>query len=433
MFKKMIAMAAFAVSATFFAEEVVPDENIESDSFLDWLKKGELSLNLSNFTSAGKAEDDNYALVPGAEGDILAYSNTVFSGLYETPVFGKLQLGIGFYAHTEILDKEDVYDNRFPTKGDVYLRDLYLRYLFNDEAYFQIGQYNVRDRHQRFDMPWAEGALFSWTPNDKLSLEVGVVRQLAFFFDDIVVDYEDVDNPRWNRLEDPENEQDVGGEIFYYELSYQATDTLMFKPYTYHQEDHVTWYGLDTELRFQNDWGKYGMLYYMYYLEMQADDSLIDDNSNSFNYSVIPFVHLGNWEFYLGYAHFGDNETFNNPGWGYRYLTNVLYQNSGGSFEVIDYNSLYGQKGTDVYFGSVGYKRDRWSCHLTAGFYRPEKYDGHNLQDKDLWEIQLGGGYQITDSWNIGGRLVSIISDEMDTSTTDRDAHYFELWTGYTF
>ena len=262
--------------------------------------------------------------------------------------------------------------------------------------------------------------MFIYKASDRLEIKAGALTKLAYFYNDFVRDFEAVDDA--SRLET----DDAGDVIYFAEVMTVIGDKIELNPYLYYQEDYIAWYGVDTKLSLKRNETEYGAKLYTYYLDVLIDEPGVDSDG-SFNFSFNPFMSIGAWDFEVGYALFGGNEQLNKPAWAYRYFTNILYDDL-GAVEIVDYNSLYGTEETSILFGRVGFHKDSWSTSFSAAYYST---DSSPLEDEVL-ELQLGGAVQCTKHINIGGRIVSLISDEK-SGVTEQDRHYFEAWIAYTF
>ena len=396
------------------------EEQNKSDSFQEWLAQGESRLVIGNFTSFGVANSDSFLSAQGKDGNTAGYSSTYVDGFYETPEMGKFQIGIGAQFHFLTLDHNDVHDSKYPSDQDVFLTDTYVKYNATEKLMLQAGRFDVRGIANRFDPQYGEGLYLAYKASDKLEVHAGAISKLAYFYNDFVREFEAVDDA--SRLETDE----AGGVIYFAEVMMGIGDKIDLNPYLYYQEDYIAWYGVDTKLSLKRNDREYGLKLYTYYLDVLIDEPGVDSDG-SFNFSLNPFMTIGAWDFELGYALFGGNEDLNKPAWGYRYFTNVLYDDL-GAVEIVDYNSLYGTEETSVLFGRVGFHKDSWSTSFSAAYYSTD----NNPTEDEVLELQLGGAVKCNKHINVGGRLVSLISDE-NTGVSEQDRHYFEAWIAYTF
>ena len=413
------------LSFSSMAEEYSSKPETDTDKFISWLESGESRLQLGNFTSVGQTKSNNRQIFNRVDGGkTVGYSSTYIEGNYLTPQVSNFQFGIGFHAHAKTWDLQDTYGEKYPDSQDAYFTDAFIRYNLTEELFVQGGRFNVRNIAQRFDPQYGQGLYLHYN-NEKFSLDLGAINKLAYYFNDYVVDYTSVDdNDQWGY------DDDVDDVIYFAELNLQLCDKVKINPYAYYQDQYVGWYGLDTQIIFNKTATyEYGTKVFTYYMDALEDSTTDDEGRGSFNYSINPFYHRERWKFDIGYSEFGDNSKNNRPAWGYRYFTNVLYHDGGvGDIEIIDYNPLYGTKGTDVYFGRVGYHEEQWVLGMTAGLYTPEDNDTYH----NIWEFQFGGSYLFTENFNIGGRLVNLTAEERG-GVTNQDANYLEAWVTYIF
>ncbi|WDE96308.1 hypothetical protein PQO03_11370 [Lentisphaera profundi] len=420
-----MAFLCACLSLSTMAEEFSSKPETDVDNFISWLESGESRVALGNFTSVGQAKDNDRLIFNRVDGGkTVGYSSTYIEGNYISPEISKWQFGVGVHAHAKTWDLQDTYDEKYPDSQDIYFTDSFLRYNFTEDLFLQGGRFNVRNIAQRFDPNYGQG-LYLHYKNEKFSVDIGAIDKLAYYYNDYVVDYTSADDQsQWGYNDD------VDSTIYFAETTIQVTDKIKMNPYAYYQDQYVGWYGLDTTIQFhKTDTYEYGTKVFAYYLDAQEDSENDDEGKGSFNYSINPFYHREKWKFDLGYSKFGDNSKNNSPSWGYRYFTNVLYHDGGlGDIEIIDYNPLYGTKGTDIYFGRVGFHEEKWTLGFTAGLYTPEENDTYH----NIWEFQFGGSYNLTEHLNFGGRLVNLTADERG-GVSDQDANYFETWINYVF
>ena len=411
---------SFCMPFTVLAEEESKPVTPAESSFQEWLTQGESRLVLGNFTSFGVANSDSFLQAQGKDGNTAGYSSTYIDGFYETPEMGKFQIGIGAQFHFLTLDDNDVHDNRYPNDQDIFLTDSYVKYNATENLMLQAGRFEVRGIANRFDQQYGEGLYLNYKASDQLEFKAGAVTKLAYFYNDFVRDFEAVDDA--SRLET----DDAGGVIYFTEVVTAVGDKIDLNPYVYYQEDYVAWYGLDTKLSLKRNEREYGIKLYTYYLDVLIDEPGVDSDG-SFNFSLNPFMTIGAWDFEVGYALFGGNSDLNKPSWGYRYFTNVLYDDL-GAVEIVDYNSLYGTEETSILFGRVGFHRDNWSTWFSSAYYSTD----NDANEDEVLELQLGGAIKCNDHINVGGRIVSLISNEK-SGIPEQDRHYFEAWIAYAF
>ncbi|MCH2174903.1 MAG: hypothetical protein MK193_04155 [Lentisphaeria bacterium] len=411
------------------SEATVPTTASNDSDFVKALKEGKSRIAIGNFTSFGKAKDDDFAVFGRVTGKkTIAYSNTYFEAFYETGKLGEFQLGIGTYANFKTWDLQDTYQERIENDEHIYLTDIYLKFHFSEDFYIQGGRFNVREISNRFDPQYGQGVLAQYENDNNTKFQLGALNKFASFWNDSVYDFEGVDEDYRYDFGDPEAADDVDDVIIFAEYKQELNENIQINPYIYYQDNYVGWYGLDTKFTFGEEKTKYGTSVFAYFLDSQLESDVLDDSEkNSWNYSINPFLHYKHWRYDLGFSQFGDNAYFNNPSWGYKYFSYVLYEDY-GSLEVMDYNGVYGAESTDMYFGRVGYHTDNWALGISAAYYEPSE---SQVVD-DIWELQVGGNTNITEHLNIGARFVSVIADEK-SGVEGRDINYVEAWFTYVF
>lgn len=432
-FVKTIATLAISsfLSFNISAEEATSSSEKDASSgfqsdFLTWLNEGKKSLVIGNYTSYGKSRSDRRLIFNRVEGGTVGYSSTYFVAGYETQKVSNFQFGLGLYGHVNTFDTEDAYEEKYPENENIYFTDLYVKYHLNDQLFVQGGRFNIRDVARRFDPQYGEGGLLQFDNGEDIKFQLGFVTQFASFWNDSVFDFTGVDDiDRFSY--DTAAGEEVDSVVYYSELTLKLSENLTINPYAYYQDKYVGWYGLDTTVSFKSDDSEYGVHLYSYYIDPLIESNVDDIQEGSFNFSINPFYAINHWQFMVGYSKFGDNSELNNPYWGYKYFTNALYEDV-GAYEAIDFNNLYGEQGTESYFGRIGYAEDTWLLSFSAAYYLPEDTATQN----ELWELQIGGSLKITENLDFGGRIVSIISNEK-VGVVDQDADYFEAWITYTF
>lgn len=408
----------------------LPASVVASESFLF---DTDYQMSIGNFTTIGKAKSDEQLIFGRVKDTTVGYSSTYIDVTAQTVIATGFQVGLGIHAHAKTGNKSDSYREKFPESSDVYFSDTYLKYSVTDATFAQLGTFNVRNIAGRFDPQYGRGAYAQYSNDDNFAVTLGAIDKFAFFFNDFVRDFEDVDVVDRYQVGDPSASEAIGNTIYFAEFYYQVNDNLELSPFVYHQNDYVGWYGLDTLIDFKQQNSEYGVQIFVYYLDSKLhSDSVEDLDKNSTNFSINPYYYLDSWRFNLGFTKFGDNPVFNNPTWGYRYFTNVLNidhsRGYSGSLEVVDYNSVYGQKGTEVLFGRTGYVANNWELNFNAAYYDPEQDE---VVDS-LWEVQLGGNLTLSEKLALGARVVSIFADEKPDQIKP-GGDYIETWVSYQF
>ena len=395
----------------------------KANSGNEFIDAGSYELTLANYTSHGTLTDNQNPIYNGH--DSAGYSNTYIHAFFETGQWNKLQLGVGFHGNAKTWSINESYGAKFDHDYYMYNSDLYLKYNFTDKTYIQGGRFNTRNISNHLDPQYGQGARLDFNEVENLRIQLGVFTRLAYFWEDGFGDYEKIDaESRYPELSQ-EAKNDIGSELYMFELTYNFTEFIWINPYFYHQDNYINWYGLDLHMGQQTDWGGYGTTVFSYQVDPLFDSNDSSEEDPSFNWSIKPYINVGKTQLDVGYAKFGSNAAVNKPNYVYKYLTFILYEDNRGAIEILDKNTAYGKDNTHVYFGRINYQEEKWNVYATLAQFDTDGED-------DALELQVGASVNITKALRIGARIVDLSYEEV-TTTYDQDSTYFEAWIFYDF